>query len=154
MRNGTIGNPILLILEQLDVWLMPMCLTVIGKESWVRELKSFDLLDIRSHQTKGYHLIDETTSRVVIRRDVIFNESDFNKDGDASRSVNCFDDDVFLEVLQPSDELGQQDDPKSITSQWLVVCYMQLLQQDLIFLMQWELYQSSTPVLLKLTLLL
>jgi len=48
-----------------------------------------------SHQTKGYCLIDETTSRVVIRRDVIVNESDFNKDGDASRSVNCFDGDVF-----------------------------------------------------------
>ena len=44
-----------------------------------------------SHQTKGYRLIDETTSRVVICRDVIFNESDFNKDRDSS-SVNCFDD--------------------------------------------------------------
>ena len=34
-----------------------------------------------SHQTKQYCLIDETTSRVIIRRDVIFNKSDFNKDG-------------------------------------------------------------------------
>jgi len=66
-----------------------------------------------SHQTKGYRLIDETTSRVIIRRDVIFNESDFNKNGDASRSVNCFDDGEFSDeeqVSQPPNELGQQDD--------------------------------------------
>ena len=30
-------------------------------------------------QTKGYYLIDENTSKVFIRRDVIFNESDFQK---------------------------------------------------------------------------
>ena len=31
-----------------------------------------------SSQTKGYRLIDESTSKVLIRRDVIFNESDFH----------------------------------------------------------------------------
>jgi len=40
-----------------------------------------------------------------------------NKDGDASRSVNCFDDDVFSDeelVSQPPDELGQQNDESGI----------------------------------------
>ena len=32
-----------------------------------------------SLQTKGYRLIDEDTLRVIVRRDVIFNESDFLK---------------------------------------------------------------------------
>ena len=30
-----------------------------------------------SSQTKGYYLIDESTSKVVVRQDVIFNESNF-----------------------------------------------------------------------------
>ena len=33
-----------------------------------------------SLQTKGYRLIDESTSKVLVRRDVIFNESDFQYD--------------------------------------------------------------------------
>ena len=33
-----------------------------------------------SLQTKGYRLIDESTSKVLIRRDVIFNESNFKYD--------------------------------------------------------------------------
>ena len=33
-----------------------------------------------SSQTKGYRLIDESTSKVLVRRDVIFNESDFYYD--------------------------------------------------------------------------
>ena len=65
------------------------------------------------YHTKGYCLVDETTSKVIMRQNIIFNESDFNKDGDASGSVNCFDDDVFSDeelVLQPPNKLGQQDD--------------------------------------------
>ena len=57
--------------------------------------------------------MDETTSTIVIYRDVIFNASDFNKDRDTSSSVNCFDDDVFSDeklVSQSPDEICQQDD--------------------------------------------
>ena len=56
--------------------------------------------------------MDETTSTIVIYRDVIFNASDFNKDRDTSSSVNCFDDDVFSDeklVSQSPDEMCQED---------------------------------------------
>ena len=33
-----------------------------------------------SLQTKGYRLFDESTSKVLVHRDVIFNESDFQYD--------------------------------------------------------------------------
>lgn len=36
-----------------------------------------------SLQTKGYRLIDESTSKITLCRDVIFNESDFQRDSTA-----------------------------------------------------------------------
>jgi len=54
-------------------------------------------------------LIDERTSKVVIHRDVIFNEFGFNKDFTMNRSVNYFDNDVVSEeetVVQPPDVQG------------------------------------------------
>lgn len=39
-------------------------------------------------QTKGYRLIDDATSKVIIRRDVIFNESDFKLDSSTVEKVN------------------------------------------------------------------
>ena len=38
-----------------------------------------------SLQTKGYRLIDESTSKVLVRRDVIFNESDFQYDSSKTK---------------------------------------------------------------------
>ena len=63
-----------------------------------------------SLQTKGYRLIDEGTSKVTIRRDVIFNESDFQRDSTAvevSEKVNGRekDEDSLVEQLeQPQNE--------------------------------------------------
>ena len=63
-----------------------------------------------SLQTKGYRLIDEGTSKVTIRRDVIFNESDFQRDSTAvevSEKVNGRekDEDILVEQLeQPQTE--------------------------------------------------
>ena len=63
-----------------------------------------------SLQTKGYRLIDEGTLKVTIRRDVIFNESDFQRDSTAvevSEKVNgCEkDEDILGEQLeQPQTE--------------------------------------------------
>ena len=33
-----------------------------------------------SCQTKGYRLIDKKTKKIIVRRDVIFNEFDFDQD--------------------------------------------------------------------------
>ena len=38
-----------------------------------------------SFQTKGYHLIDGSTSKVLVCQDVIFNESDFQYDSSKTK---------------------------------------------------------------------
>ena len=49
-----------------------------GKERKVESKKAEKLRFIGySLKTKGYRLIDEGTSKVLVRRDVIFNEADF-----------------------------------------------------------------------------
>ena len=64
-----------------------------------------------SLQTKGYHLIDESTSKVIIRRDVIFSEADFQNDRGINKNLECFNDDVIPEgeesVVQQPDDQGQ-----------------------------------------------
>ena len=62
-------------------------------------------------QTKGYRLIDENTSRVIIRRDAIFNEFDFNQNKDITKEIHSFEDDVFPEesVVQQPDDQGLED---------------------------------------------
>ena len=60
-------------------------------------------------QTKGYCLIDESTSKVIIRRDVIFNEADFQNGRGINKNLDCFNDDVIPEgeesvVQQPDDQ--------------------------------------------------
>ena len=41
-----------------------------------------------SLQTKGYHLLDERTSKVLVRRDVIFNEANFEYSSDPIEASN------------------------------------------------------------------
>ena len=50
-----------------------------------------------SLQTKAYRLIDENTSRVIICRDVIFSEFDFNQNKYITKEIHSFEDDVFPE---------------------------------------------------------
>ena len=50
-----------------------------------------------SLQTKGYRLIDESTLKFIIRRDVIFNEVGFQNDRGINRNLDCFNDDVITE---------------------------------------------------------
>ena len=54
-----------------------------------------------SNQAKGYRLINESTLKVIIRRDVIFNELDFQTDS----SKVTFDNEI-------SEELAQQPQPQ------------------------------------------
>ena len=54
-----------------------------------------------SLQTKGYRLIDESTSKVLVRRDVIFNESDFKYD---SSNTDGGTTDRHEQVTIPEDE--------------------------------------------------
>ena len=67
-----------------------------------------------SLQTKGYRLIDEGTSKVTIRRDVIFNESDFQRDSTAvevSEKVNGRekDEDSLVEQLEQPQKEERED---------------------------------------------
>lgn len=51
------------------------------KEKWKAKKKAEKFRFIGySLQTKGYRLIDNDTSKVIVRRDVIFNESDFQQE--------------------------------------------------------------------------
>ena len=54
-----------------------------------------------SLQTKGYCLIDKSTSRVLVRRDVIFNESDFKYD---SSNTDGGTTDCHEQVMIPEDK--------------------------------------------------
>lgn len=60
-----------------------------------------------SLQTKGYRLIDENTSKVVIRRDVIFNESDFNHNSDVIEVGECREDEE-MPVIPEDGQSGKQ----------------------------------------------
>ena len=71
-----------------------------------------------SLQTKGYRLIDEDTSKVIIRRDVIFNESDFQRHSTiveiSKGTSNCMEDRDIPEedesfVEQPEQSQGQDE---------------------------------------------
>ena len=59
-----------------------------------------------SNQAKGYRLINESTLKVIIRRDVIFNELDFQTDS----SKVTFDNEI-------SEELAQQPQPQEVDQQ-------------------------------------
>ena len=47
-------------------------------QSWTNRLKKLQFAGY-SIQSKGYRLLDEKTSKVVIHQDVIFNETDFSQ---------------------------------------------------------------------------
>ena len=54
-------------------------------------------------------MIDESTLKVIIHRDVIFNEADFQNYPDINKNLDCFNDDVIPEgeesvVQQPNDK--------------------------------------------------
>ena len=72
MNVGIEGNQILVILRCLVPWLMHIFQMVSG-QSWSNRLQFVGY----NTQSKGYRLLDEKTSNVVIRRDIIFNERDF-----------------------------------------------------------------------------
>ena len=55
-------------------------------------------------QTKGHCLIDESTSKVLIRRDVIFNESDFHYDSGKTEVTDGRTATRHEQVMVPEDE--------------------------------------------------
>ena len=55
-------------------------------------------------QTKGYHLIDESTSKVLVRRDVICNESDFQYDSSKTKVTDEGTTTNHEQVMVPEDE--------------------------------------------------
>ena len=57
-----------------------------------------------SLQTKGYRLIDESTSKVLVRRDVICNESDFQYDSSKTKVTNEGTTTNHEQVMVPEDE--------------------------------------------------
>ena len=57
-----------------------------------------------SLQTKGYRLIDESTSKVLVRRDVIFNESDFQYDSSKTKITDEGTTTSHEQVMVPEDE--------------------------------------------------
>ena len=57
-----------------------------------------------SSQTKGYHLIDESTSKVLVHRDVIFNESDFHYDSGKTEVTDGRTTTGHEQVMVPEDE--------------------------------------------------
>ena len=75
-----------------------------------------------SLQRKGYRLIDENTSKVIIRRDVIFNESDFQHDSttvkvndgvtvsDHEKGVLPEEEEEPMEQPQPEEPENQEED--------------------------------------------
>ena len=63
-------------------------------------------------QTKGYCLIDEDTSRVIVRRNVIFNESDFLK-GSTPVEIDqsaCNDSGSILEEDEQMPQVNHEED--------------------------------------------
>ena len=71
-----------------------------------------------SNQAKAYRLINESTSKVIIRRDVIFNELDFQDDS----SKVTFNDEVSIIPEEPaqqpqSQEVDQQQGQQSLSPQ-------------------------------------
>ena len=73
-----------------------------------------------SLQAKGYRLIDETTLKVIIRRDVIFNEFDFESNSSTAK-VNEVNDEIIVDeekapeggqVQQPQESPLQQQSPR------------------------------------------
>ena len=57
-----------------------------------------------SSQTKGYRLIDESTSKVLARRDVIFNKSDFHYDPGKTEVTDGRTTTGHEQVMVPEDE--------------------------------------------------
>ena len=57
-----------------------------------------------SLQTKGYRLIDESTSKVLVRRDVICNESDFQYDSSKTKVIDEGTTTNHEQVMVPEDE--------------------------------------------------
>ena len=57
-----------------------------------------------SLQTKGYRLIDESTSKVLVRRDVICNESDFQYDSSKTKVTDEGTTTSHEQVMVPEDE--------------------------------------------------
>ena len=57
-----------------------------------------------SSQTKGYRLIIESTSKVLVRRDVIFNESDFHYDSGKTEVTDGKTTTGHKQVMVPEDE--------------------------------------------------
>ena len=57
-----------------------------------------------SSQTKGYRLIDESTSKVLVCRDVIFNESDFHYDSGKTEVTDGRSTTGHEQVMVPEDE--------------------------------------------------
>ena len=106
MRSGVRESPISVIFECLVVWPTPTYQMLTGKENLARKQKNYVSLDT-VFKRRG---IDEGTSKVTIRRDVIFNESDFQRDStavDVSEKVNGRekDEDILVEQLeQPQTE--------------------------------------------------
>ena len=47
---------------------------LLNDESWTRNLINYTMLAV---EIKGYRLLVEKTSKLIIRRDVTFNETDF-----------------------------------------------------------------------------
>ena len=61
-----------------------------------------------SNESKGYRLLEEKSSKVFIRRDVIFNETDF---GQRTKEVNTQQEKVEIEI-KPEVEPDTQNEPK------------------------------------------
>jgi hypothetical protein len=62
-----------------------------------------------SNEPKGYRLLEEKSSKVFIRRDVIFNETDF---GQRTKEVNTQQEKVEIEIkpeVEPDTQMNQKN---------------------------------------------